>query len=300
MEWHPKGDELMLQWLPREQNRLVVYGASAKTGVARVVHEQKDEAYVDVSDDFRWLNGGEMFFWTSDTAFHQGDGKRFRQCGTIGWDTRGEQVPLPFRALTRRLDVIDVVHVPTDNYEGVLFTGRGEQTTQKRLYEVDWKVGQLVAPHARTEGSGWHDYQSSPDGAFAIHTFSRFDEQPVIDIVRLPATGEASTPLHESVRVLVDNAELRERYAAITKGKNEFFTVAIDGRVTLDGWAMYTAHYDAVRSWPVVFHVYGEPWSQTVKDTWFLSHHLFHRWLTQLGYVVMSVDARAVMPGQTS
>ena len=100
--------------------------------------------------------------------------------------------------------------------------------------------------------------------------------------------------------MLVDNAELRERYAAITKGKNEFFTVAIDGRVTLDGWAMYPADFDAVRSWPVVFHVYGEPWSQTVKDTWFLSHHLFHRWLTQLGYVVMSVDARAVMPGQTS
>jgi dipeptidyl-peptidase-4 len=55
---------------------------------------------------------------------------------------------------------------------------------------------------------------------------------------------------------------------------------------------MYPADFDAAKSWPVVFHVYGEPWSQTVKDTWFLSHHLFHRWLTQLGYVVMSVDAR--------
>jgi dipeptidyl-peptidase-4 len=42
----------------------------------------------------------------------------------------------------------------------------------------------------------------------------------------------------------------------------------------------------------VLFHVYGEPWDQTVKDTWELEHHMFHRWMTQLGYVVMSVDAR--------
>ena len=42
----------------------------------------------------------------------------------------------------------------------------------------------------------------------------------------------------------------------------------------------------------MVFHVYGEPWSQTVKNTWSLGHHLFHRWLTQKGYVVMSIDAR--------
>jgi dipeptidyl-peptidase-4 len=92
--------------------------------------------------------------------------------------------------------------------------------------------------------------------------------------------------------VLVDNQKLRERYGAITRGKNEFFQVKIADDVTLDGWAMYPPDFDPSKQWPVVFHVYGEPWSQTVKDTWFLSHHLFHRWLTQQGYVVMSVDAR--------
>jgi dipeptidyl-peptidase-4 len=55
---------------------------------------------------------------------------------------------------------------------------------------------------------------------------------------------------------------------------------------------MYPPDFDATKSWPVVFHVYGEPWAQTVMDRWNLSHHLFHRWLTQQGYVVMSLDAR--------
>ncbi|MBM4062828.1 MAG: S9 family peptidase [Planctomycetes bacterium] len=62
--------------------------------------------------------------------------------------------------------------------------------------------------------------------------------------------------------------------------------------VSLDGWAMYPPDFDPSKQWPVLFHVYGEPWSQTVLDSWSVPHHLFHRWLTQLGYVVMSLDAR--------
>jgi len=94
------------------------------------------------------------------------------------------------------------------------------------------------------------------------------------------------------VRVLVDNAALKERYGRLDKGRNEFFRVTTKDGVELDGWAMYPPDFDAAKSWPVLFHVYGEPWSQTVKDTWSLGHHLFHRFLTQQGYVVMSVDAR--------
>src|SRR5688572_11751854 len=110
MEWHPKGEELMVQWLPRAQNHLQVLGCDVKTGAVRVVHEERDEAYVDVREDFRWVEGGGKFFWTSDTAFHEGDGPRFRQCGTIEWDTRGKQMLLTHLALTKGFDVMDVAH----------------------------------------------------------------------------------------------------------------------------------------------------------------------------------------------
>src|SRR5690348_989844 len=56
-----------------------------------VVHEEQDEAYVDVRDDFRWVYGGDKFFWTSDTAFAREGGTRYRQCGTVEWDTRSEE-----------------------------------------------------------------------------------------------------------------------------------------------------------------------------------------------------------------
>jgi dipeptidyl-peptidase-4 len=289
MEWHPKGEELMVQWLPREQNHLVVYGCDVKTGACRVVHEEKDEAYVDVRNDFAWLYGGEKFFWTSDTAF-QGDlKKRWRQCGTIEWDTRGKQVLVTHVRLTQGFDAIAVAHADVE-HDALYVNACFQRATQQFLARADGGVTRLIGPAGQTGGildarfTGWHDYQISTDGLLAIHTHSSFDAPPTIDIVRLPS--------HEPVRTLVDNQKLRERYAKVARGKNEFFAVDIGDGVTLDGWAMYPADFDATKSWPVVFHVYGEPWAQTVMDSWYVPHHLFHRWLTQLGYVVMSVDAR--------
>lgn len=298
MEWHPKGEELMVQWLPRRQNHLQVLGCDVKTGAARVVHEEHDAAYIDVRDDFRWVEGGGKFFWTSDTAFHEGDGLRFRQCGTIEWDTRGKQMLVTHLPRTKGFDVIDVLHVDLTReqlyvsrcwdetsgiYKNAFTVGRDGCAVMGELPGRQPKLG-LQPREPNVIDNGWHEYQCSPDGSLAIHTFSAFECPPRVDLVRLPS--------HESVRSLVKNAELAERYSALARGRIDFFKVGIGDDVVLDGWAMYPANFDDSKSWPVVFHVYGEPWSQTVKNTWFLSHHLFHHWLTQLGYVVMSVDAR--------
>lgn len=299
MAWHPKGEELMVQWLPRAQNVLQVLGCDVATGATRVVHEERDEAYVDVRDDFQWLYGGEKFFWTSDTAFHEGEGKRYRQCGTIEWDTRGKQVLVTHLALTRYTDVIAVEHF--DSERNVLFVSASKagptgSAWSKLLHGIE--NGRLFAVFDQPTDKddprrefmrGWHDWQISPDGALAIVTSSSFDNPPRTRLVRLPSL--------EIVRTLVDNQRLRGSYAAIGKGQNKLFQVGttvdgINNGVTLDGWAMYPPDFDASKQWPVVFHVYGEPWAQTVMDSWFVPHHLFHRWLTQLGYVVMSLDAR--------
>ncbi|MCC7065116.1 MAG: DPP IV N-terminal domain-containing protein, partial [Planctomycetes bacterium] len=291
MEWHPKGQELMVQWLPRPQNHLQILGCDVRTGATRLVHEERDAAYVDVREDFRWVEGGERFFWTSDEAFGEAGKKAYRQAGTIFWDTRDKQVLVTRLPMTRGFDVMAVDFADLD--KGLLYVSATKNPTQKYLAKImdgqepGW-VGSIhwatYVPEGTEQAPGWHDYDISPDGSLAIHTYSRFDTPPVTDLVRLPT--------NEVVRTLVAHEPLRERYAAVRKGKNEFFQVPIGDGLTLDGWAMYPPDFDASKSWPVLFHVYGEPWSQTVKDTWFLNHHLFHRWLTQQGYVVMSVDAR--------
>ena len=296
MEWHPAGRELMVQWLPRSQNELRILGCDVATGDVRVVHEEKDDAYVDVREDFRWVGGGQWFFWTSDTAFAEPGAARMRQAGRIYWDTRGKEVLVTHLPLTSGFDLMAVEFVDVD--KGLLYVrGSPRDATQSHLFRVPLDggavepltiEGQLPLRYEQwvgeTKAPGWHEYQISPDGSLAIHTRSRFDAPPVIDVVRLPS--------HERVRVLVDNEGLRERHDAVAKGRHEFFQVESEAGVTLDGWVMYPPAFDDTKLWPVVFHVYGEPWAQTVMDRWDLRHHLFHRWLTQQGYVVMSLDAR--------
>ncbi len=288
MEWHPKGEELMVQWLPRQQNHLVVYGADAVTGAVRVVHEERDPAYVDVREDFRWVEQGERFFWTSDVAF-TGDGvPKSRQCGTIVWDTRGKQVLVTHLAFTRGFDVIDVVHA--DLERGQLYvSGSPDNATQKHMAKVSLEGGKTTwlrepATDPVRPAPGWEEFAVSPDGSLAIRTASSFGVPPVVSIVRLPSL--------ETVRTLVDNQALQARWEKVEKGRVEFFQVSGAAGHALDGWMLYPPAFDATKRWPVLFHVYGEPASQTVKDTWLLGHHLFHRWLVQLGYVVVSIDAR--------
>jgi dipeptidyl-peptidase-4 len=268
MDWHPNGAELMVQWLPRQQNRLDVLACEVSGGAVRTIWTERADAYLEVRDDFRWLRGGESFFWTSDQ-----DG--WRHAYSVPWG-KGEAVLLT----PGNYDVMAVELADVD--KGMLLvSGCDGRPTDKYLFALREHKAVRLSPR---EQQGWHDYQVSTDGSLAIHMYSSFDMPPRVDLVKLPS--------HETVRMLVTNDRLRERYAAVAKGKNEFFRVKTADGVEMDGWAMYPPGFDPEKKWPVLFHVYGEPWSQTVKDTWFLGHHLFHRWMTQLGYVVMSVDAR--------
>jgi dipeptidyl-peptidase-4 len=291
MEWHPDGKELAVQWLPRSQQELRLFGCDAATGAVRLVLEQKDEAYVDVEPTFVWSRRYQFLWVTDSKVGNQFPWVPIRVAKLRPWypsamtvEKAGHpiDVDLSVRDLASRNGDVQGVPFLAADRDKVLLLGCAGIATQQYLYaSSDRNEYRIVTP---TDEPGWHDYDISPDGALAIHTYSRFDTPPVIDLVRLPS--------HERVRVLVDNRQLRERYDAVTKGKNEFFQVETERRVVLDGWSMYPPDFDPTKSWPVLFHVYGEPWSQTVKDTWFLNHHLFHRWLTQQGYVVMSVDAR--------
>ena len=52
------------------------------------------------------------------------------------------------------------------------------------------------------------------------------------------------------------------------------------------------ANFDPSQEYPLIMYVYGEPWGQTVADTWLGTRWLWHEYMTQLGYVVASIDNR--------
>ena len=73
---------------------------------------------------------------------------------------------------------------------------------------------------------------------------------------------------------------------------SQFFKVKTADNVEMDGWMIKPTNFDPTKKYPVLFHVYGEPWGQTVKDSWGGTTYLWHLMLAQRGFLIMSVDNR--------
>ncbi len=127
-------------------------------------------------------------------------------------------------------------------------------------------------------------YRISKDGKHAIHSHSTFDSPNATQIINLPE--------HTVIDTLADNEKLRERFAKIDPISHEFFRVEIGDGIELDGWCLKPSDFDPEQTYPVVFHVYGEPAGQVVRDRWGGRTALWHRMLAQQGTIVIAIDNR--------
>jgi len=273
MDWADNSKEVVIQQLNRLQNTNRVMFGKIRSGSVRTVLTERDETWVDMHDNLRWVNDGESFTWTSER-----DGWRHIYLVSRS----GEQMTL----LTP--GQFDVVSVERVDEEGgwIYYIASPDNPTQRYLYRTPMDGSGRAERLTPADQPGTHSYQISTDSKWAIHTYSTFNDPSAIDLVRLPG--------HEKVRVLEDNSELREKVDALEKCPTEFFRVDIGNGVLLDGWCIKPPEFDPEQKYPVLFYVYGEPWGQTVTDGWGGKNerHLWHLMLAQQGYIIASVDNR--------
>ena len=272
MEWAGNATELVVQRINRRQNAIDVMLADAGTGQVRTVFTDRDGAWVDVRDDaVRWVRNGQAFTWVSER-----DG--WRQLYLVTRD--GTSVR---RVTPGEFDVVEVVHVD-ENSGVVYFTASPDNPTQLYLYRCPLDGSKPPTRVNPADQPGWHDYNVSPDGTFAVHTYSSFGTPPRVEMVSLPG--------HKVVRTLTDNAKLRKTMDELARTPVEFFRVDIGDGVELDGWLMKPPDFDPAKKYPLFFYIYGEPAGQTVTDRWSRDKYLWHLLLTQRGYVVVCIDNR--------
>jgi dipeptidyl-peptidase-4 len=282
MDWAGvnNSNELLIQRLNRRQNQIDVILADARTGTVRTILTERDSAWVDVVNDVRWLDRDTRFTWMSER-------NGWRRMYAVSRD--GATV----RAISA--DSMDVTHpalifgvqavLGTDaSGEYVYHYASPQNPTQLYLYRTSLRRPGVTTRVTPADQPGSHSYSISPNGRFAVHTWSSFGVPPTTEVISLPD--------HRRIRVLQDNADLRTRLASLEQGPREFFRVDIGGGVKLDGWMIKPPGFDQSKKYPVVFHVYGEPASQTVVDSWGGPQYLWHVMLSQMGYIVVSLDNR--------
>jgi len=262
----------------RRQNANDFVLADSRTGAARKVYGERSDTWVDSSDPSVldplraafWLQSSSLFTWISDK-----DG--WRHIYLISKETGRER-------LVTRFDGDAITIVAVDDARGrIYFTASTENATQRYLYSADVTDGSVtrVTPSSLP---GTHSYQISPDGRWALDTYSRYDAPPRTDLVTLPD--------HKLVRRLVTNEALARKVAPLFQQPAEFTQVTLERGPTLDGLVVKPTNFDPTHKYPAIVFVYSEPATTTVEDRWQNTRALFHRALADEGYVVLTFDNR--------
>jgi dipeptidyl-peptidase-4 len=269
MEWANSPDELIIQQLNREQNTNKVFFANVTTGKAKVVYTEKVETWLDVYDEMYWLYYGKEFTWLSDNT-------GWLHLNRVAWQN-GKMTPIT----SGNFEVIDLLKI--DDVNGwAYYIASPENATQLYLFRnrLDGKGNpERLSP---VDQPGQHSYNISPDCKYAIHTFSNSKNPPRYEVITLPD--------HKVLRVLEDNKELVSKLLEYNIQEKEFLKIKTDDGLDFDAWMIKPVGFNPEKKYPVIFYIYGEPASATVKDNW--SGDLWDQLLAQEGYIVMSIDNR--------
>ncbi len=271
MDWIPYTNEIILQQLNREQNESKLFVANTSNGIVSEVYKETNTSWIDVQDDFTWLNGNKEFIYQTEK-----DG--YAHLYRVSKDGKKETL------ITKgNYDVISVNLIDEKN-NLVYFTASPTNSTQKYLYKtkLDGKGKlEMVTPSVLP---GTHNYAISPNGLFARHTYNSSVVSPVTEWMNFaknqPLTMDGS----------LTNQIAKQKPI---KNKVEFFKVTTEDGVEMDGWMKKPDNFDVTKKYPVVFYVYGEPASQTAADVWGAgSNRLYAGDMAKDGYIYISMDNR--------
>jgi len=268
MEWAASSEEVVIQRLNRHQSQLDLLLGDAETGETSLLFSERDEAWLNANNDLHWIDGGQWFTWTSDrdgfshVYLYDRSGRMVRQLTRGGWD-------------------VTAFHGVDEDAGRIFFTAASESATTRSVYWAPLDGGDMTRI---TGGRGTHSARFSPDFILFTDTYSSIGTPPVTRLRRVADGSE--------VRVLEDNTELAAKLEALDLREPEFFTVMAEDGSVLNAWIMKPRDFDPGRTYPLLLYVYGGPGSQTVRDSWGGTRHLWHQMLVRDGILVASVDNR--------
>ncbi len=276
MEWAANSSELVLEQLDRKQQDAKVFLCSTATGAATKVYEETDSAWIDVkhrySDDptgWEWMNGGKDFLWVSEK-----DG--WRHLFRLSRDGKKETL------LTKgNYDLISLKAI--DEKDGyAYFMASPENATQQYLYRVSLDGKGKLESMSPVAQKGTHSYNISPNALYATHGFSNHLYESVSEWVSLPK--------HATIKT---NDQPNRRGNGRPQYPVKMFQLTTDEGVTLDGWMILPKDFDSTKKYPIVFNVYTEPASTTVRDVaGAAGTRLYAGDIAADGYIQMSLDGR--------
>lgn len=282
MEWAANNTELIIQHMNRAQNQTELMLCHVSTGASSTIYQEKDAAWIDILPawdekyaygGWDWFKKGAEFLWASEK-----DG--WRHLYRISRDGKKEKL-----ITNGNYDVMKISAV--DEASGyVYFLASPENATQKYLYRTKLDGSGTAKRLSPVNEPGTHDYEVSPNGKTARHSFSNYYTPYTSEVVSLPQHKTFSGD--EKVLKALSAGDSAKKASNI-----EYFKVKTVDGVEMDGWMQKPNNFDTTKKYPVVLYVYGEPWGQNVKDEMYATYNFLYTGdMAKDGYIYMSIDNR--------
>ena len=267
--WKPDGSTLLVQWMNRLQNNLIIYEVNTATGAKKEFYNETQKTWIDLDDNDRisFLNNGKGFILQSDAT---------------GWkhlyyyDMSGKLI----NAITSgKYTVTDLNYIDEKN-SIVYFTARSKENSATRDYyrvNLDGKKLQRL-----TFGNFNHAFiNASPNSEYFITTY-----------------GNSTTPnkmalVNNKGKIIKELGDAKgAEYDSYNLAKTELIRVkSDDGLYDLPMKVTWPLNMEAGKKYPVLISIYGGPNAGTVTDAFQLSGN--QQWYAKEGLIQVSMDHRA-------
>ena len=267
LQWTNDNNILSAQVLNRHQDNLDLLFVDGTTAAAKVVLNEKDKAYVDVTDNLTFLKDNS-FIWTSEKDgfnhiyLYDKTGKLKNQVTKGNWEV--------------------VSYYGFDEKNKTIFYQSTENGSINRdIYRIGLDGKSKVRLTAKV---GTSTATFSPNFQFFINTFSSASQPTTYTLNESKAGKE--------IQVIENNQALAAKLKSYNLPTKEFFVLKTAKGNELNAWILKPKDFDPSKKYPVFMYQYSGPGSQQVNNDWNNSDDYWFASLTQQGYIVACVDGR--------
>ncbi len=267
MQWTNEANVLSAQVLNRHQDNLDLLFVDGNSGATKVVLNEKDKAYVDVTDNLTFLKDNS-FIWTSEKDgfnhiyLYDKTGKLKNQVTKGNWEVTN--------------------YYGFDEKTNTVFYQSVENGSINRdVYSINLN-GKNKVRLSKTTGTNAATF--SPNFQYFINTFSSAT-QPTTYTLNEAKTGK-------QVQVIEKNEALATKLKGYNLSAKEFFVLKTAKGNELNAWILKPKDFDPTKKYPVFMYQYSGPGSQQVNNDWNSNDDYWFQMLAQQGYIVACVDGR--------
>ncbi len=266
IKWSSNPMLLSVQVLNRHQNDLDLIFVNAENNEAKVVLNETDKAYVDISDNLTFLEDNS-FIWTSEK-----DGWNH----IYHYDENGELI----NQVTQGEWEVTNYYGYDPDAKKIFYQSTENGSVNRDVYSI--------RPNGKrktrlTERTGMNSADFSADYTYFINSFSSTDTPPVYTLHK--AKGG------KQVREILNNNKLLEKVEGYNFAEKELSTIQVNGN-DLNMWTIKPVDFDENKKYPLLMFQYSGPGSQSVSNSYFSSNDYWYQLLANKGYIIACVDGR--------